>query len=200
MRKLHALFLQILLCTTIALAETAPDLAYFSGISNSIIQVLAQNQRNIKAHPEIIDHAIRQYLLPEVDVAGMARSVLGRNVWQKASNVSRTNFTKAFTDLVIRTYAKPLADYNGEIVKFTPARQQSTGRFVRLNSLIIKPNGQEIPLIYSLVFKDGHWKIYDLSIEGVSLLQSFRNQFATMLQTQTLDEVTDYIYSKGKHV
>ncbi len=65
---------------------------------------------------------------------------------------------------------------------FLPERAAPSGRFTRVNSVIIRANGQKIPLSYSLVLKQDGWKIYDFSVEGVSLLQSFRTQFGQILK------------------
>nr|MBA3537300.1 ABC transporter substrate-binding protein [Tatlockia sp.] len=97
--------------------------------------------------------------------------------------------SKAFTQLVIRTYASPLAEFTDETIKFMPIRGSLDSRFIRVNSIIIRSKGKNIPLSYSLVSNSGNWKIYDLSVEGVSLLQSFRSQFAEVLQNSTMQEL-----------
>lgn len=150
--------------------------------ATQIIDSLKQNQARLKSDPHIVYQSIERYLLPHVDVEGMSRSVLGREAWNKASLSEKKEFTQVFTQLVIRTYASPLAEYSGETVQFLPIRGGVEGRFIRVNSVISRPNGQKIPLSYNLVSKNGQWKIYDLSVEGVSLLQSFRSQFGQVLQ------------------
>lgn len=151
-----------------------------------IIDALKQNQARLKSDPHIVYQSIEHYLLPHVDLEGMSRSVLGRGAWNKASLSEKKEFTQVFTQLVIRTYASPLADYSGETVQFLPIRGDIDSRFMRVNSVIFRPNGQKIPLSYNLVSKNGQWKIYDLSVEGVSLLQSFRAQFGQVLQHSTM--------------
>jgi phospholipid transport system substrate-binding protein len=142
--------------------------------------------------------AIERYLLPNIDVNGMSRSVLGRQAWNKATPAEKKEFTQAFTQLVIRTYASPLAEYSGETVKFLPLRGEGDGRFVRVNSVISRPNGQKIPLSYNLVSKNGQWKVYDLSVEGVSLLQSFRSQFGQVLQHSNMQGLIAQMHQNKK--
>ena len=67
---------------------------------------------------------------------------------------------------------------------------------MRVNSVIVRSEGQNIPLSYSLVAKNGQWKIYDISVEGVSLLQSFRSQFAQALQNSSINEVIKQMQKK----
>jgi phospholipid transport system substrate-binding protein len=166
--------------------------------ANQILDTLKQNKANLKNNRQIIFQAVERYLLPKVDVSGMSRSVLGRQAWNKASASERAEFSKAFTKLVIRTYAGPLAEYTDETVKFAPVRGSLDSRFVRVNSTIIRSNGNNIPLSYSLVSKNGHWKIYDLSVEGVSLLQSFRSQFAQALQNSNMQALIKQMQERGK--
>ncbi|KTD68829.1 MULTISPECIES: MlaC/ttg2D family ABC transporter substrate-binding protein [Legionella] len=164
--------------------------------ANNIIATLKENKSSLKNNPNIIYKAVETNLLPIVDVAGMSRSVLGRQAWSKATNTQRAQFSKAFTRLVIRTYSSPLAQYSDESVQFLPLRGSLDSRFLRVNSIIIRAEGQNIPLSYSLVAKNGQWKIYDISVEGVSLLQSFRSQFAAALQNSSIDEVIKLMEKK----
>lgn len=157
--------------------------------ANQIIATLKQNQSTLKSNPKVVYQAIERYLLPNVDVSGMSRSVLGRQAWNKASAAEKTEFTQAFTKLVIRTYASPLAEYSGETVKFMPYKDAGDARFTRVNSVISRTNGQKIPLSYNLISKNDQWKIYDLNVEGVSLLQSFRSQFGQMLQNASMHDL-----------
>lgn len=155
--------------------------------SNQIIHTLKENQSTLKTNHAIIHQAVERYLLPHVDTTGMSRSVLGRNAWNKATAAEKQEFTRAFTQLVVRTYSAPLAEYSGETITFSPQQDAaSASRFARVNSVIKRPNGQVIPLSYALVQQGGSWRVYDLSVEGVSLLQSFRNQFSQVLQTSNM--------------
>ena len=126
----------------------------------------------------------------------MSRSVLGRQAWSRATPNEKKEFTSAFTQLVIRTYASPLAEYSGETVQFLPQHGAVDSRFTRVSSVISRSNGQRIPLSYNLVSKNGQWKIYDLSVEGVSLLQSFRSQFGQVLQNASMKDLIAEMHQK----
>lgn len=181
------LILGVLFSQMIA-AQTSP-VPMLEQSANQIIQTLKQNKAALKSNHQVIYQAIRQYLLPNVDVNGMSRSVLGRQAWNKATSSEKQEFTAAFTQLVIRTYASPLAEYKDETVRFLPVRDSSNARFIRVDSMIIRSSGPSIPLAYNLVAKGDRWKIYDLSVEGVSLLQSFKSQFAQALQNSSIKEL-----------
>jgi len=180
------LFSAVLTSTCFAQSSPVPML---ENSSSQIITALKQNQSNLKSNHQIVYQAIQRYLLPHVDLTGMSRSVLGRQAWDRATSAEKQAFTQAFTKLVVRTYATPLAQYSGETVRFLPIRGSLDTRFIRVNSVISRPNGQAIPLSYNLIAKQGEWKIYDLSVEGVSLLQSFRSQFGEMLQNSSMHDL-----------
>lgn len=178
-------------------AESSP-VPMLENTANQIIAALNQNKQQLKKNPSIVYQAVEKYFLPQVDVEGMSRSVLGRQAWNKATVAEKKQFSQAFTRLVIRTYATPLVQYTDEKVKFLPLRSTNNGRFVRVNSIIIRSTGQNIPLSYSLVAKNGGWKIYDMSVEGVSLLQSFRSQFAQALQNTNMQALIQQMQQMKK--
>ena len=186
MKTLNGIIFALSLALTPSLWAQSSPVPMLENSATQIIDTLKKNQAQIKTDHHIVYQAIEHYLLPNVDVNGMARSVLGRQAWNKATAAEKKEFTQAFTQLVIRTYASPLAEYSGETVKFLPLQGPVDSRFIRVSSVISRPNGQRIPLSYNLVSKNGQWKIYDLSVEGVSLLQSFRSQFGQVLQNSTM--------------
>jgi phospholipid transport system substrate-binding protein len=180
------------------LAAQSSPVPMLKKTAQQIIGSLKNHQGALHHDPKIVHQAIRTYLLPHIDVEGMSRSVLGRQAWMKATSAERLAFEHEFTQLVIRTYAAPLAEYSGETVSFTPIRGNLDGRFVRVNSVIQRPNGQRIPLSYNLVSKADGWKVYDLSVEGVSLLQSFRTQFSNILQQGTMHDLLEQMRANKK--
>lgn len=189
------MFLACVALSPIITAQSSP-VPMLEGAANQIIATLKANQGNLKSNPDIIYKAVAAHLLPNVDVTGMSRSVLGRQAWNKASAAERAQFSHAFTQLVIRTYASPLAQYSNETIQFLPVRGDLNKRFVSVKSIIKRSQGPDIPLQYSLIVKNGQWKIYDISVEGVSLLQSFRSQFAQALQSSSINDLTKQMQNK----
>ncbi|CEK11122.1 MlaC/ttg2D family ABC transporter substrate-binding protein [Legionella hackeliae] len=196
MRAIKSLVVVVMLSLSQLLWAQSSPVPMLENTANQIIATLNANKANLKNNPHVIHQAVQRYLLPNVDVSGMARSVLGRQAWSKATASERQQFAHEFTQLVIRTYATPLAEYTDEKIKFLPVRGSLESRFLRVNSVIIRSNGQNIPLSYSLVSKNGTWKIYDLSVEGVSLLQSFRSQFADALRNSSMQEIIKQLHAQ----
>ena len=167
-------------------------------MNRQVLSTLKKHKTGLKANPSYVEQAIKTYFIPHVDTSGMSRSVLGRNIWQTASIDEKNQFTSEFTNLVLRTYAQPLANFNGEKVEFLPMKPSASPKFVQIQSIVVRPSGQRIPITYHLVQTNDEWKIYDLSVEGVSLLNSFRNQFGDALKHDSLKTVIHALHEKNK--
>ena len=194
-------FKEILFCilciTNFCVFSAANPVDILQKSANQVITVLANHQKELHDKPAIINKAVHEFILPQVDVAGMSRSVLGRNSWNNANSVQREEFAKLFTELVIRTYATPLANYKDETIVFTPSSKTPSGRFTKVSSIITSGSGKKITLIYSLVLINNQWKIYDFSVEGVSLLQSFRTQLAQVLNQSSMEQLLKSMHNKA---
>lgn len=134
--------------------------------ANNIIATLKEHKSSLKNNPNIIYNAVESNLLPIVDVAGMSRSVLGRQAWSKATDTQKSQFSKAFTRLVIRTYSSPLAQYTDESVQFLPLRGSLNSRFLRVNSIIIRAEGKIFPYLTALWIKMGNGKFMISVLKG----------------------------------
>ncbi len=147
----------LVLASSLTWAATSP-VPMLEKTADQIIDTLEKNKGKLKDNPSLVQRTVREHLLPHIDVQGMARSVLGRNAWTRATHEERERFTQAFSRLGVRTNAAPLAEYSDEKIMFLPERAAPSGRFTRVKSVIIRSNGQKIPLSYSLVLKNGVWK------------------------------------------
>jgi phospholipid transport system substrate-binding protein len=188
----------ILLVWNVASFSAESPQPMVESLSQQVIGVLQTHQKDLKTHPKFIEQAIRQYFIPHVDTMGMSRSVLGRQAWQTATDTDKNAFTREFTQLVLRTYAAPLANFHGEKVEFKPFKASPTPQFSQVHSTIIRPNGQRIPITYHMVLLNNReWKIYDLSVDGISLLNSFRNQFSQALRQNNLKYIIDELHQRN---
>jgi len=178
----------------VALAADPEPVAILKQTSSQLIRVLQANISRIRRDHTFVERQVRQIVVPHFSIEIMSRSVIGRNYWAKATPKQRHNFQREFTNLVIRTYSAPLSDYNGDRVNFYPYRG-SIGKASRVvvRSIIIRPSGQRIPVNYRLVKTGSTWKVYDFSVEGISMVQSYRSQFSPVLQKQGMAGLVEKI-------
>lgn len=193
MKKIQHLFIALICLFGLSVAYAASDpMIMLKQTTDSLLASLRANRAHLKSDPTYVYSIVDRVLLPKVNVQVMSMSVLGRNAWAQATPAERQEFTKAFTTTVIKTYASALNAYTDQQVEFFPIRGGYVGRqILQVNSQIVRPDGgPAVPISYSLVAQGGQWQIYDLSVEGISLLQSFRSQFASELaQGQTIDQI-----------
>ena len=123
--------------------------------------------------------AIREIINEVFDWTELSRRTLGKS-WKKFSPEQKKEFTDLFSQLLEGIYADRLLAYTNEKVIFEKERELKKGR-VEVYSYIRLADGKRIPLNYRALQKDGKWKVYDVVIEGISMVKNYRGQFRQIL-------------------
>ena len=199
MKKIITLLLCLVFGSALA-AQTPNPMSTLQPISNKMLSALKANSSRLKSDPNLVYRLVDRIVVPYVDVVGMSRSVLGRNAWRSASSRQQQAFTKAFKRVVINTYSSALNAYSDESIRFYPIRGGYAGKTrVQVFSQVVRNSGPAVPVSYRMILMKGKWKVYDLNVEGVSLLQSFHAQFADQLsQGKTVSQITNNLNSRRK--
>lgn len=159
-------------------------------IADNMISGLKSHQATLKTKPQIVYSLAYRYVVPYADLSEMAKGVLPPNIWKSATPAQRMQFQKEFTTTLIRTYASALASYSNQTVRFYPVRGGYAGRrSVDVNSEITSPENSSIQVSYHLIRIGSAWKLYDLSVEGVDMLDSFRSQFSDILASGNMEQL-----------
>jgi phospholipid transport system substrate-binding protein len=177
----------LLMTATPALAGGDP-VAELNGIADQLINKLKENKTNLRENPQLVYSLADHIVVPHADISEMSKRVLPPNIWNSASSSQRSRFEAAFTNLLVHTYASALANYNDQTVHFFPVRGGYAGKStVQVNSKIERPDGPPITVNYRMVLRGSDWKLFDISVEGISMLESFRSQFADQLAQGNID-------------
>ena len=158
---------------------------------------LITDQEMINTQPYYVEHLVDEILLPVVDHAYMARRVLAKN-WKKASESQKKQFIDSFKHKVIRTYAGAFKAFNGEKIIFEDAKFNKSGKRAIVKSAIQRVGAPEINVTYQLFNKRGQWLTYDVVIEGVSLVKSFRDQFSQSIEQHGLAQAISLLAAEYK--
>lgn len=151
-------------------------------VANKMIAQL-QSHKSQLGNMSVIRRIVNQVLIPNVDLDRMSASVVG-NAWRTATPAQKSTFESEFSYLVTTTYASALSSYNNDRVTFQPTREDAANsQTTRVRSVITRANGQRIPITYDMARTGNTWKVYDFSIEHISMVQSYRSQFADVLQS-----------------
>lgn len=148
-------------------------------------EVFNELRGNRELSREQINRLIESVILPRVDFEAFSRLTLARH-WRQASDEQRQAFTREFRQLLIRTYASSLAEYSGEKIEYLKERREEDDRAL-VNTRIVRPDGPAIPVDYRLRLNGGKWQVYDIVVDGVSLIINYRSSFQQTIRQQGLD-------------
>lgn len=184
-RILVVLILAVFSSTPFA-STSSPD-KLVRDTTNEILSLLRKNHKTYDRDHKKLYAMVHKKILPHFDFTAMSRMVLARN-WRSANEDQRERFTVAFRDLLVRTYATALLKYTNEKVEFLPYHGKSADKKVIVKTEI-RPGdgGPVIPLYYRFYNRKGEWKVFDVSIEGVSMVTNYRNVYAEKVRKQGLD-------------
>ncbi len=169
-------------------------------VRNTADQMLAEmksRKPELQAKPEKIYQLVEQIVLPRFDFKRMSRLALGRH-WRRASEAQRLAFTDAFRELLVRTYATALLNYSDEEIVYKPLRQTSGAENVTVNTLVSEPGGTPVPIDYRLHLENEEWKVYDVSVDGISLVSNYRSSFASQIRRYQMDGLIQRLQSMNQ--
>lgn len=184
--------------TLTASAQSNDPVVMLKSIANNMIAGLKANKATLKSKPDIVYSLAYRYVVPHADLSEMAKQVLSPQVWNNATPAQRMEFEKEFTATLIRTYASGLSSYEDQVVTFYPLRGGANGKTVEVSSEISGSQGQPIHVTYRLMRSGSMWKLYDMSVEGVSMLDSFREQFADILSQGNMESLLKKLSGHNK--
>ena len=191
----------IALCVLIfsfsAVAENvAPD-QLIKNTSEKVLAMLDENKEKYKDQPEELFVLVNDIILPHLDFRAMSKLALGKN-WRKANKDQQLRFVDAFKAMLIRTYSKSLTEYAGQEIKFLPYRPPAEGkRTVKVKTMIQPTDGPAVPIDYSLRVKNDIWKVYDIKIDGISLVTNYRNSFASDINRVGIEGLIEKLLAKS---
>ena len=173
------------LCWGLALASVTPE-DLVRDTTNRMLGTLKAERVTINREPGRVYDLVDAIVLPHFDFERMSRLVLGV-FWRQASADQRQRFVRAFRDLLVRTYSRALDEYTGQKIIYLPFRAAPDAKEVVVRTEIRQPGSPPIPVDYRLYAVANAWKVFDVSIDGISLVTNYRSTFANDIRTKGLD-------------
>ena len=130
--------------------------------------------------------AVRKVAEEVFDLSETAKRALGRH-WQSRTPAEREEFTRLFVELLENTYLSKISLYGGERVNYVS--ESIDGDFAVVGAKILRKQGAEIPLEARMLRRGDRWCIYDISIEGISLVNNYRSQFNAIIQKSSYEQL-----------
>ncbi|MDH3607792.1 MAG: ABC transporter substrate-binding protein [Gammaproteobacteria bacterium] len=167
--------------------------------SSKILKTINEENDRLREDPTLINGLINETVIPIIDLDSMGKLILGK-YWKRASEAQRTSFVAEFKDMLIRTYAKSLVDYGHAKVNVLPARDKEQGKYYTVQSELDVGSGKA-PLQVAYIFrknKQTEWKVFDLAVDGLSLVKNFRTSFSQEIRETSLDALIARLANTNK--
>jgi phospholipid transport system substrate-binding protein len=159
--------------------------------ANTMLRELDTRRAEFRKEPQKLYSLVDRVLLPYFDVDYAARLVLGKN-WRAATAEQRKRFVDAFYRSLLNNYGDALIDFTGDRIKVLPAKVDpaaTTATTATVRTEVRRSNGQKVPVNYTLRRTDAGWRAWDVVIEGISYVKSFREDFGAEIDQKGLDAV-----------
>jgi len=163
------------------------------GTVDKVLAILQDPSLKSKDKTKERRQQLRQVISARFDFAEMAKRSLGQQ-WQRRTAEEQAEFVKLFTDLLEDAYVSKMESYNGEKVLYTRENQDSDS--VEVDTKIATKKGEEYSINYKLHQSKGEWKVYDVVIENVSLVNNYRSQFNRILANSSFNDLVQRIKEK----
>jgi len=157
--------------------------------TDQVVKVLQEPALNPRARQA----AVRKVAIEIFDVSETARRALGRH-WQARTPREREEFSRLFAELLESTYISKIDLYGGEQLKYVG--ESIDGDFAIVRATILRRQGGEVPVDARMLRRGERWYIYDISVQGISLVNNYRSQFDRIIQTSSYDELVRRLRTK----
>jgi phospholipid transport system substrate-binding protein len=156
--------------------------------ASAMLKELDAHRAEYRKDPGKVHALVDQVLLPHFDTEYSARLVLARH-WNDASAEQRTRFINAFYKSLLSNYGDALVDFTADRLKVLPYNGDANAQYATVRTQVRRDDGTQVSVNYSLRRTDQGWKAWDVIIEGISYVKSFRDDFGSEIDQKGLDEV-----------
>ena len=191
-----ALSLMMIVSAQVALAAVGPD-ELVKSTADDVLSVIKKDKDIQNGDQKKVFALAEEKILPNFNFDRVCRMVVGKH-WHRATKEQQAAFQREFRSLLLRTYATALSKYRNQTIEYKPMRSQPGDTDVTVKTEILQPGGQPVAVDYALEKNGDGWKVYDIVIEGVSLVTNYRSQFSNEIKQSGMDGLIDKLAAKNK--
>jgi phospholipid transport system substrate-binding protein len=196
--ELFVLLLLLLVPSAVKGAQSAPDVV-LKAATAEVVAALKQD-RHITDDPERLGELIENKVLPAFDFSLMTQLAMGKN-WRQTSSAQQDRLTAEFKTLMVRTYAGMLATYRDHAITYKPLRYVPGDTDATVRSEVSKPGAKSLRVDYQVTrMVRGGWKVYDVKLDGVSVVTAHREAFAARIRDAGVDGLIRTLAEKNRQV
>lgn len=166
-------------------ADTPPDVLART-TTHEVLAILKKDKDLQNGNLGKVYQLVEAKILPNFDFNRMTQLVIGKH-WSRATPEQKQALVTEFRNLLVRTYSSSLTAFTNQTVEFKPLTMKPGDTDVSVRSEIQQPGGQPIPIDYRMYQTAFGWKIYDVTIDGVSLVTNYRSSFSSVIRQNGID-------------
>ncbi|MEO7744013.1 MAG: ABC transporter substrate-binding protein [Usitatibacter sp.] len=184
------------LAPLLAAAQEAPD-ALVKRVTDELLALIKADKDLQAGSQRKVAEIAEAKVLPHFDFARMTRLAVGRN-WQQATDAQKEALVKEFRTLLVRTYSSSLSAYRNQTIEVKPLRLVPADKEATVRTAVIQQGGPPIPIDYSMQKEAEGWKVYDVVIDGVSLVTTYRGSFNDQIQKGGIDGLVKTLSERNR--
>lgn len=197
MQKMMILVATFLLIFPVSAKEVPPDQLVRNTV-DEVITILKQDNGIKKGEKDRVLDLIETKILPHFNFTRMTRLAMGKN-WSKAEPQQQKVLVSEFQTLLVRTYSNALTNYRDEVIEVAPMTSRPDSKTTTVKTRVIQGRGKEpVPIDYSMEKTDKGWKVYDVTVAGVSLVTNYRSSFNSEIRKTGVDGLIATLAKKNK--
>ena len=195
MKILKYIIAIFILFSTYSFASDSPDV-FLKNSVKEISEFISENKDTLESDEDYLRTKVDELVIPKLDIKLMSKIVLGKKNWTSMNPILRMKFQQVFRSLMVKTYMKSLTSFDGEKIKFLPYKKGKRPDVARVKSVYLLNEG-ELSVNYSLKLnKSAEWKVYDINIDGISLIKNYRSDFKSHIERDGIESLIEELEAK----
>jgi len=191
--KVFALLLFVAL--PVSAQETGPE-ELVKKITSEVMDAIQSDKALAAGDRQKAIKLAEEKILPHVDFEEATRLAVGRG-WKQANPEQQKKLVSEFRSMLVRTYSNAISAYQGQTMKVQPSRVKPADTDATVRNQFIRPGGKPVLIDYQMRKTDNGWKIYDIVVEGVSLVLTYRSEFDAIVKQEGLDALIKRLAQKN---
>src|SRR5437868_4411311 len=165
-------------------------------ITNDILAAIKSDKQLAAGDKQKALKLAHEKILPYIDFDEATRLAVGRS-WSQATPEQKKRLVSEFRNMLVRTYSNAIEAYQGQTLKVLPSRGQPKGDEATVRTQFVRAGGQPLPIDFQMRKDDKSWKVYDISVEGVSLVLTYRSEFDAVVKQEGIDGLIKRLAQKN---
>ena len=183
--------------TAMAADTGASAQRFVQQVTSTIVDELTSQRETLRDNPQALYELVDRHVLPYFDFERMSRLVLGKKRWKSASPEQRERFVSAFRSLLVRTYAALLSEYQGQPLTYLDPVPRKREDEIVIPAQIELSGGPTARIEYAMQGTGTDWKVFDVRVDGVSLVRNYRSSFRSEIARHGIDGLIARLEAKN---